>query len=50
VQPTVGLAVVVAVAALLLYENVRLTLTTSIDLAVYAVVIYKFGISFEFCS
>jgi hypothetical protein len=43
--PIFGLAIAVVVSALLLYENASLTLTTSIDLAVYAVVIYKFGIN-----
>jgi len=45
VPPIFGLAIVGVVLAVLLYENALLTPIIIIDLAVYAVVIYKFGIN-----
>jgi hypothetical protein len=42
VPPIFGLAIVVVVSASLLFENAPLTPIIIIDLAVYAVVIYKF--------
>lgn len=40
-----GLAVIVAVSALLYLSNVPLALITIVDLALYATVIYKFGLN-----
>jgi O-antigen/teichoic acid export membrane protein len=43
--PLFGLSVIVAISALLFVRNVPLALITVVDLAVYAVVIYKLGIN-----
>jgi O-antigen/teichoic acid export membrane protein len=43
--PFFGLSVIVAVSILLFLRNVPLALITVIDLAVYAVIIYKLGIN-----
>jgi len=45
VPPIFGLAIVGVISALLLLENVPLTLITIVDLVAYAAVIYKFGIN-----
>jgi O-antigen/teichoic acid export membrane protein len=45
VPPIFGLAIIGVITALLLLENVPLTLITLIDLVVYGAVIYKFGIN-----
>jgi O-antigen/teichoic acid export membrane protein len=43
--PFFGLAVIVAISALLYLSNVSLPLITIVDLVVYAAVIYKFGLN-----
>ncbi len=43
--PLFGLSVIVAISALMVLGKVPLVLITIIDLAVYAVIIYKFGIN-----
>jgi hypothetical protein len=43
--PFFGLAVVVAISALLHLSNVPLALITIVDLIVYAAVIYRFGLN-----
>jgi len=47
VPPFFGLAIIGVVSALLLFENALLTPIIIIDLAVYAAVIYKFGIDYD---
>ena len=45
--PFFGLAIIGVVSALLLFENALLMPIIIIDLTVYAVVIYKFGITHD---
>jgi hypothetical protein len=47
VPPFFGLAIVGIVSALLPLKNAPLPLITIIDLAVYALVIYKFGTTYD---
>lgn len=42
--PILGLSVIAAVSALLLSQNVPLLLITSVDLVLYAIIIYKLGL------